>query len=106
VSIGRISVPRRARRGEIIEIRLLLQHSMENGFRRDPLGQPVPKNVIHTLVASYAGRDILRAELGSGIAANPYLSFHARATESGEISVDWIDDAGERGSLRAFIEVD
>jgi hypothetical protein len=57
----------------VVEIRLLIQHPMENGFRRDPLGRAVAKNIIHRLVARYDGREILRAELGSGIAANPYF---------------------------------
>ena len=105
MSTGRLRVPARARRGEIIEIRLLLQHPMENGFRRDALGRSVAQNVIHTLVARYDGREILRAELGTGIAANPYFAFFTRATASGEVAVNWIDDAGEKAEVRASIEV-
>lgn len=104
-SLGRLRVPPRARRGEIIEIRLLLQHPMENGFRRDALGRALPKQIIHTLRARYDGREILRAEFGTGIAANPYLAFFTRATASGEVVVAWEDDAGIQGELRAAIEV-
>jgi len=106
VSAGRLRVPARARRGEVIEIRLLLEHPMENGFRRDTLGRAVPKNIINTLVARYDGREILRAELGTGIAANPYLAFFTRATASGEVTVSWVDDAGVAGEVRAPIEVE
>lgn len=104
-SRARLKVPPRARRGELIEIRLLLEHPMENGFRRDSLGRALPKNVIHTLRVRYDGRDILRAELGSGIAANPYLAFFTLATASGEIDVSWIDDAGTTGQISAPIAV-
>lgn len=103
--IARLRVPPRARRGDVVEIRLLIQHPMENGFRRDPLGRAVAKNIIHRLVARYDGREILRAELGSGIAANPYFAFFTRATASGQIEVEWEDDAGQRGSIGAAIEV-
>lgn len=102
---ARLKVPAQARRGEIIEIRLLLEHPMENGFRRDALGRAIPKNVIHTLRVSYDGREILRAEFGSGIAANPYLAFFTRATASGSIDVNWIDDAGVAGNISAPLEV-
>jgi len=105
VSAGRLRVPTRARRGEVIEIRLLLEHPMENGFRRDALGRAVPKNIINTLVARYDGREILRAEFGTGVAANPYLAFFTRATASGEVVVSWVDDAGLAGEVRAPIEV-
>jgi sulfur-oxidizing protein SoxZ len=105
MNIGRLRVPPTAKRGEVIEIRLLLQHPMENGFRRDTLGRSVPRNIIHRLVARYDGREILRAELGTGIAANPYFAFFTRATASGDVEVSWEDDLGVKGSLKAPIEV-
>jgi sulfur-oxidizing protein SoxZ len=105
VSVARLRVPPRAARGEIIEIRLLLEHPMENGFRRDSLGRAMPKNIVHTLLVRYDGRDILRGELGTGIAANPYLAFFTRAMASGEVVVSWLDDAGLQGEVRASIEV-
>ena len=105
MSVARLRVPREARRDEIIEIRLLLEHPMESGFRRDPLGRSIPKNVIHTLLVRYDGREILRGEFGSGMAANPYLAFHTRATASGDVEVSWVDDAGLRGEVSASITV-
>lgn len=105
MSIGRLGIPPRARKGEVIEIRLLIQHPMENGFRRDSLGRTVAQNIVHRLVARYDGREIFRAELGTGIAANPYFAFFTRATASGRIEVDWEDDAGLRGKVGAAIEV-
>jgi sulfur-oxidizing protein SoxZ len=102
---ARIQVPKQARRGEVIEIRIVIQHVMETGYRLDNFGRAIPKNVINNLVARYNGVEIFRAEMGSGIAANPYLQFYARAEASGEIEFSWVDDAGERGSERASITV-
>jgi sulfur-oxidizing protein SoxZ len=103
--LARVQVPKQARRGEVIEIRIAIQHAMETGFRYDHVGKPIPKNVINTLVCRYNGVEIFRAEMGSGIAANPYLQFCTRAEASGEIEFSWVDDAGERGSERAPITV-
>jgi sulfur-oxidizing protein SoxZ len=100
-----LRVPPTAKRGEVIEIRLLLQHPMENGFRLVSLGRSVPRNIIHRLMARYDGRDILRAELGTGMAANPYFAFFTRATASGDVVIEWEDDLGVKGSLKAPIEV-
>ena len=75
------------------------------GFATTTPARAIPKNVVNTLVARYNGVEIFRAELGSGIAANPYLQFYARAEASGEIEFSWVDDAGERGSERASITV-
>jgi sulfur-oxidizing protein SoxZ len=103
--LARVQVPASARRGEIIELRIAIRHPMETGFRYDESGRAIAKNVINNLVARYNGEEIFRAELGSGIAANPYLQFYARAEASGEIEFSWVDDAGERGSERASITV-
>jgi sulfur-oxidizing protein SoxZ len=78
---------------------------METGYRPDNFGRRIPKNVINTLVCRYNGAEVFRAEMGSGISANPLLQFHVRAETSGEFVFDWVDDSGERGSERAPIAV-
>jgi sulfur-oxidizing protein SoxZ len=102
---ARVQLPKEAKRGDVIEVRIAIQHPMETGFRYDHSGKPVPKNVIHTLVARYNGAEIFRAELGSGIAANPYLQFFTVAQATGAIEFSWVDDAGVSGSERALITV-
>ncbi|HEX9390913.1 MAG TPA: thiosulfate oxidation carrier complex protein SoxZ [Usitatibacteraceae bacterium] len=101
----RLSVPTTAKRGELVPIRLIIQHPMETGFRLDAAGKAYTKNVIHDIACRYNGVEVLRMELSSGIAANPYLEFFARAEASGEIAIDWIDDAGDKGQARAAITV-
>jgi len=103
--VARVQLPQSARRGEIIEVRIAIQHPMETGFRYDTMGKLVPKNVINSLKVSYNGAEIFSAELGSGIAANPYLQFCTVAEASGELVFEWIDDSGNRGSERAAITV-
>ena len=105
MALARVQLPASAKRGEVIEVRIAIQHRMETGFRFDDLGRAIPKNVINTIVARYNGAEVFRAELGSGIAANPYLQFYAIAEASGEFEFSWVDDAGERGSERAPITV-
>jgi len=103
--VARLEVPRQAKRGEVVEVRIAIQHPMETGFRFDLMGKAIPKNVINSLVVRYNGNEIFRAELGSGVAANPYLQFFTVAEASGEIEVSWVDDAGNRGAERTAISV-
>ena len=49
--------------------------------------------------------EVFRAELGSGISANPYLQFHLTADRTGHVVVDWIDDRGDTGSVKAVLDV-
>lgn len=103
--LARVDVPRQARRGEIIQIRIAIQHPMETGYRPDNFGRRIPKNVINSLVCRYNGVEVFRAEMGSGISANPLLQFHALVEASGEFVFEWVDDAGQRGMERAMLTV-
>jgi sulfur-oxidizing protein SoxZ len=103
--VARVQLPQQARRGEVIEVRIAIQHPMETGFRYDQMGKPVPKNVINSLKVRYGGTEVFSAELGSGIAANPYLQFCTVAESSAELVFEWVDDNGIRGSERAALTV-
>jgi len=106
VALARVQLPASAKRGEIIEVRIAIQHPMETGFRYDNMGKAIPKNVINSLRVRYDGNEIFRAEMGSGIAANPYLQFYTVAEASGEFDFQWVDDSGDRGTERARITVE
>lgn len=90
----RVRFPEQAQAGEIIEIKALITHVMETGNRKDPEGRPIPRNIIHTFTAHYDGALIFKAELGSGISANPYLSFFLKVPGPGELWISWQDDDG------------
>lgn len=102
---GKVQVPSTVKRGEPFEVRVLLQHPMETGFRRDLNGREIPMNIVDKLSCTLGGRVVFRAELGSGMSANPYLSFFAVAAESGELVVEWSDDRGDKGSATAAVSV-
>ena len=87
-----INVPPKAKRGEVIEIKTLISHDMESGYRPDSVGKMIPRDIINLFVASYNGVEIFRAELFPAIAANPFLSFTTIATESGHIDFTWTGD--------------
>ena len=101
-----INVPPKAKSGHVIEIKTLISHIMETGFRHDNVGKPIPRNIITTFVARYNGEEIFRADLFPAIAANPFLSFHTIATESGTIDFEWTGDNGfhETGSAKITVE--
>ena len=103
--LARVQIPAEAKRGELIAVRVAIQHPMETGFRYDNMGRAIPKNVVNTLTCRYNGVEVFRAEMGSGISANPYLQFYTRAVASGELVFEWVDDTGARGSERATIQV-
>lgn len=105
MALSRIQVPPQARRGEAVEVRILIQHPMETGFRRDTNGQRVARNVLHSFACRYNGVEVFRATLSSGIAANPSLRFFFRAEKSGELEFWWLDDDEVEGGAKARLTV-
>jgi sulfur-oxidizing protein SoxZ len=90
-----INLPARAKRGEIIEIKTLIAHPMETGYRLDSTGTAIARDIINRFVCTYNGEEIFRAELFPAIAANPFIAFFTIATESGELAFSWTDDHGQ-----------
>lgn len=89
-----VNLPAMVKRGEIVEIKTLVQHVMETGFRRTQLGAAIPRDIIRLFVCTYNGAEIFRAEFHPAIAANPLLAFTTVATESGTIAFTWTGDKG------------
>ena len=90
-----INLPQRAKRGEIIEIKTLIAHPMETGYRLDNKGAAIPRDIISRFICSYNGDEVFRAELFPAISANPFIAFSTVATETGELVFTWIDDNGQ-----------
>ena len=91
----RISAPENAEAGEVIELRALIRHPMESGFRRGPRGEIIPRDIITGFECRYNGDIVFRADIHAAVAANPFLSFHTVATESGTLEFRWTDQHGE-----------
>ncbi len=89
-----LRLPASARAGEVVEVRLLLQHPMETGFRPGADGRTVPRNIVRRVEARFEGEPVFAAELFPAIAANPYLAFPLRATTSGTLVVTIEGDNG------------
>ena len=89
-----VRLPATARPGEVLEVRVLLQHPMETGFRPGADGRTVPRNIVTRVEAHFDGERVFAAELSPAIAANPYLAFPLRAVKSGTLVVGIEGDNG------------
>jgi sulfur-oxidizing protein SoxZ len=100
-----IKVPVRAARGEAVRIQAKLNHPMESGWRKRQDGSSVPKSLAGSMVCSYGGREVFRADMDSGTASDPYLAFYVRAENSGIVHVVWTGEAGERFEAEGMLLV-
>ena len=102
---GMINAPAGAARGEVIEIKTMILHPMETGYRRTHLGASIPRDIIRRVVCTYNGTEVFSADLYQAVSANPYLVFTTVATESGTIAVTWTGDNGFTATESAAIAV-
>ena len=100
-----INIPKNAKRGDIVEIKTLLSHPMETGFRTGTNGQLVARDIIEKFVCTYNGEVVFSAELHPAISANPFISFTTIAMESGALVFAWTDNHGETQVQTARIDV-
>jgi len=106
-----ITMPKAARAGDVIEVRALVQHAMETGYRRSSEGALLPRDLIRRFTCSFVestepsasasdgsarpgSRLVFAATLHAAIAANPYFAFHFRAEKSGTLVFIWTGDNG------------
>lgn len=94
MSKPRIRVPDTLKVGDIIDVKVSITHVMETGNRRDADGRPIPRNIVNTVTARYAGAVVFKLALGSGMAANPLVTFPMRVSGAGTLQVTWADDQG------------
>lgn len=106
MSAIRIAAPETAKAGEIIELKALIQHDMESGFRRGSRGEVIPRDIITLFECLYDDELVFKADFFPAVAANPFLTFYTRATNSGTLTFRWTDQNGETWSETASLIVE
>ncbi|HLO61446.1 MAG TPA: thiosulfate oxidation carrier complex protein SoxZ [Azonexus sp.] len=83
--------------GEITDVRILMQHPMETGLRKDDKGQTFPAHFIQTFTVSLNGKTIIDGQLNTSISKNPLFTFKVRGIKAGDrLAVAWIDNTGDK----------
>lgn len=101
----RLNVKGSVTAGATLAAVLLIGHPMESGYRTLDSGQRIAKNVITSIRVQLGGQTLFDAETGIGVSAHPYLAFPvplpAALPAAGLVlSVQWVDDKGQRGEIK------
>ena len=79
----------------VVSVKILIQHVMETGRRKDESGKIVPAHYITEVTAQYKGEMVFHAELGPGISKDPYLAFKFTGGSVGEtLHISSVDSKG------------
>ena len=101
-----INVPAKVKRGQAFEIKTLISHVMETGYRYSTTGARIPRDILTLFSCSYNGEEIFRADLYPAMSANPFIAFFTMATESGTLEFKWTGDNGFSETATATITVE
>ena len=102
---ARLIVPPLVRAGEEFQVRLLIQHPMETGFRRDVDGNILEANLLESLSLDFEGQPVFSALTMNALTANPFLTFVVAVKQSGKFNARWRDMKGNVGSISASVRV-
>ena len=90
--------------GDSTEVKVLMNHEMETGQRKDAQGQTIPAWFIQEVSAAHNGKTVLTAEWGPAVAKNPFLQFTIKGAKAGDkITVNWTDNKGEKRTDEAVV---
>lgn len=91
--------------GDVADVKVLMNHPMETGLRKDAkTGQMIPAHFITEVNATINGAPVLAAEMSGGISKNPYLGFKVKGPKAGDkVAVSWADNKGDKNSVEATI---
>jgi sulfur-oxidizing protein SoxZ len=84
------------KKGDLVEVKALVSHTMETGQRRDSAGNTIPRKIINKFTCTVNGKEVFSADFEPAVAANPYIQFKFKATESGPVVLTWTDDDGSK----------
>jgi len=83
--------------GGNVVVKVLMQHEMETGQRKDANGKTIPAWHITDVTASLNGTPVFNAQWGPAVSKNPFLQFTIKGGKAGDkISVQWVDNKGDK----------
>lgn len=87
---------RAASKDGVTEVKVLMNHPMETGLRKDTSGALVPAMFINEVTASLDDKLVMHAQWGPAVAKNPYLAFKVKGGKAGDkVTISWKDTSGD-----------
>ena len=90
--------------GDKATVRVLMNHEMETGQRKDAAGKVIPAWSIQDVTAALNGKQVLEAQWGPSVSKNPFMQFNVKGAKAGDkIAVTWKDNKGDTRTDEATV---
>lgn len=91
--------------GDTVQVRVLMAHIMETGLRKNQQGDLIPAHYIQHITATCKGREVLSAQWGPAVSANPFIAFKFKGAGKGDkIALTWVDNKGDTRTDESIIQ--
>ncbi len=92
-------------KGNLAEVKSLMQHPMETGARIDPdTGSTIPAHHITQLTFAHNGQTVMLVNCSTAVARDPYFSFSFGGAGPGDtLTVSWVDNLGQTDSTEIVL---
>ncbi|MES9857934.1 MAG: thiosulfate oxidation carrier complex protein SoxZ [Sedimenticola sp.] len=88
----------------VTTVRALMSHPMETGNRKNKAGEKIPANFIQEVTCDVAGKNVISALWGGGVAKSAYLSFKFDGGKGEKLKLSWVDNLGKSASTETAIK--
>jgi sulfur-oxidizing protein SoxZ len=86
------------------DVRVLMNHPMETGQRKDAEGKLVPMHFIQNLIVKVNGKTVVDAQISQAVSRNPVFSFRLKGGAKGDkIEVAWVDNKGDSNTTEVAV---
>ena len=90
--------------GDKATVRVLMNHEMETGLRKDAAGKVIQAWYIQDVTAALNGKQVLDAQWGPSVSKNPFMQFNVKGAKAGDkIAVTWKDNKGDTRTDEATV---
>ena len=88
----------------VTDIRVLMNHPMETGQRKDSSGKVIPLHFIQNLTVKVNGKTVIEGQISQAVSRNPVFSFRVKGGKSGDkIEISWLDNKGDTNKTEAAV---
>ena len=91
-------------KGDIADVRVLMNHPMETGQRKDASGNLIPQHFIQEITVKLNGKTVIDAQVSQAVSRNPVFSFRVKGAKAGDrLEISWLDNKGEKNSTETAL---
>lgn len=91
-------------KGDTVDVRVLMNHPMETGQRKDGAGNLIPLHFIQEITVKLNGKTVIESQTSQAVSRNPVFSFRVKGAKAGDrLEIAWRDNKGDRNSTETVI---